>query len=248
MPGGELPTLLPGAGGPDPAAAGAPHSLPVAGLAAMKNLLIGWPQLQELRSAADSNPSSCHDRRRHAATSLAACSRAEMTAALIAQRGRGPGVTLRTEVDAALVVLGGQVRHASLLALHDGGLRVLTASWHLPERDVRVIATALRTVIGPPAVFGASSCLPLDALACPSDVVSDFALAPLLFGESLAAGWPWALALRLFSGLRRGRSCDGGLGFLPERGKHSPPLPGGGVDVRHDFLRCGPGRGGHRVL
>ena len=72
MPGGELPTLLPGAGGPDPAAAGAPHSLPVAGLAAMKNLLIGWPQLQELRSAADSNPSSCHDRRRHAATSLAA--------------------------------------------------------------------------------------------------------------------------------------------------------------------------------
>ena len=91
MPGGELPTLLPGAGGPDPAAAGAPHSLPGAGLAAMKNLLIGWPQLQELRSAADSNPSSCHDRRRHAATSLAACSRAEMTAALIAQRGRGPG-------------------------------------------------------------------------------------------------------------------------------------------------------------
>ena len=228
MPGGELPTLLPGAGGPDSAAAGAPHSLPVAGLAAMKNLLIGWPQLQELRSAADSNPSSCHDRRRHAATSLAACSRAEMTAALIAQRGRGPGVTLRTEVDAALVVLGGQVRHASLRALHDGGLRVLTASWHLPERDVRVIATALRTVIGPPAVFGASSCLPLDALACPSDVVSDFALAPLLFGESLAAGWPWALALRLFSGLRRGRSCDGGLGFLPERGKHSPPPPGGG--------------------
>ncbi len=119
----------------------------------MKDLLIGWPQLQELRSAADTNPSSCHDRRRHAATSLAACSRAEMTAALIAQRGRGPGVNLQTEVDAAVVVLGNQVRHASLRALHNGGLRTLAASWQLPERGVRVIESTLRTVIGPPAVF-----------------------------------------------------------------------------------------------
>jgi hypothetical protein len=149
-----------------------------------------------------------------------------------------------------VVVVGGQVRHASLRALHDGGLRTLAASWHLPERDVRVIETSLRTVIGPSAaaVFGASP-LPSAAFASPSDVVSDFALAPLLFGESLAAGWPWTLALRLFSGLRRGRSCDGGLGFLPERGKQSPPPPrGGGVDVRCDNFRCGSGRGGHCVL
>jgi hypothetical protein len=80
----------------------------------MKELLVGWQQLQELRSAADSNATSCHDRRRHAATSLAACARAEMTATLIAQRGRGPGVNLQTEVDTAVVVLGGQLRHASL--------------------------------------------------------------------------------------------------------------------------------------
>ena len=70
--------------------------------------MAGWQQLQELRSAADSNPTGCYDRRRHAATLLAACARAEMTAALIAQRGRGPRVSLQTEVDADLIVLGGQ--------------------------------------------------------------------------------------------------------------------------------------------
>jgi hypothetical protein len=39
-------------------------------------LLAGWPQLQELHNAAASNFTSCHDRRRHAASSLAACARA----------------------------------------------------------------------------------------------------------------------------------------------------------------------------
>ena len=40
------------------------------------------------------------------------------------------------------------------------------------------------------------------------------------------------LGLQLFSGLREGRSCDGGLGFIPERGKQLAPPPGGG-------WRCG---------
>jgi hypothetical protein len=97
-----------------------------------------------------------------------------MTAALIAQRTRGPGVDLRTEVDAAVVVLGGQLRHASLRALHDGGLRLLADSWRLADRDVHVIAESLRSVIGPQAVFGPSSLPTL----IPEGVVSDFALAP----------------------------------------------------------------------
>ncbi len=188
-------------------------------------LLAGWPQLQELHAAADSKTISCHDRRRHAATSLAACARAEMTAALIAQRARGPGVDLLTEVDAAVVVLGGQLRHASLRALYDGGLRLLADSWRLEDRDVRVIAKSLRSVIGPQAVFG-SSPLPFPATFPPDGVVSDVALAPLLFGEALAACWPWALAMLLFSGLRQGRSCDGGCGFPRSAGSTHPP-PGG---------------------
>jgi hypothetical protein len=79
-----------------------------------------------------------------------------MTAALIAQRGRWPAVQLSAEVDAAVVVLGGQLRHAALRTLLDCGLRVLSESWHLLEHDVRVIESSLRTVIGPPAVLGAA--------------------------------------------------------------------------------------------
>ena len=45
----------------------------------------------------------------------------------------------------------------------------------------------------------------------------------LLFGEALAAGWPWALALRSFAGLGRGRPCGRGRGFILERGKHVHP-------------------------
>ena len=63
-------------------------------LAELKDLVDTWPQLQELRAAADTNPTSCHDRRRHAASSLAACARAKMTAALLAQRGRGPCIQI----------------------------------------------------------------------------------------------------------------------------------------------------------
>jgi hypothetical protein len=140
-------------------------------LAELKELMACWQPLQEFRRTADPNQTSCHDLRRHAATSLAACSRAEMTAALIAQRGSGPGVQIRAEVDAAVVVL---------VTLLDGGLQTLSESWHLPERDVRMTESSLSTVIGPPAIFGAAS------LPTPSDPPllgegPDFALAPLLF-------------------------------------------------------------------
>jgi hypothetical protein len=155
--GGGLANPPPVVGGPAPAGGSAAVAASPARLAELQALTVGWPQLLELRRAADSNPTSCHDRRRHAATSLAACARAEMTAALIAQRGRGPGVQLSAEVDAAVVVLGGQLRHTALRTLLDGGLRTLSESWHLPDRDFRVIESSLRTVIGPPAIFGAAS-------------------------------------------------------------------------------------------
>ena len=150
-----------------------------------------------------------------------------MTAALIAQRGRGPGVQIRAEVDAAVVVLNGQLRHAALRLLLDGGLRTLSESWHLPDRDFRTLESSLLTVLGPPAIFGSAPLPSLPAHALLGEV-STFAHAPLLFGEALAAGWPWALAMRLFAGLRLGRAYDGGLGFIPERGKQPYPPPRGG--------------------
>ncbi len=97
-----------------------------------------------------------------------------------------------------------------------------STSWRLHERDV-----CLLSVISPPAVFGAAS-LPTFSGSSSLGEVSDFALAPLLFGKALAAGWPWVLFTRLFSGLLLGRFCNGGLGFVPERGKHPASPPGVG--------------------
>jgi hypothetical protein len=188
----------------------------------------GWPQLQELRLAAKSNVTSCHNRRRHAASSLAACSRAEMTAALLAQRQRGPHLPLRAELDAAVVVLCGAARHASLVELRQGGLRCLATSWQLPAQDLLMVESFLQTVIGPPTVFGPAA-LPARYFSDDLGSPSTFSIGPLLFGEALAGGWPWDLALRLFAGLNSGRSCDGGLGFIPERGKLPTPPPGGGA-------------------
>ena len=86
-----------------------------------------WPQLDELRAAAGSRAGgvSCHNRRRHALSSLVVCARAEMVAALLAQRGRRPGLLLADEVSLATTVLWGQARHESLLTLLGGGLRQL---------------------------------------------------------------------------------------------------------------------------
>ena len=48
---------------------------------------------------------SCHNRRRHAVSSLVVCARAEMVAAFLAQRSRLPEIALMDEVSLAVVVL-----------------------------------------------------------------------------------------------------------------------------------------------
>ena len=208
-------------GSPSPAAAA--RAAPSPGcLVALLELATRWPQLQELRAAAGSNLTSCHNRLRHAATSLVACARAEMSAALLAQRARGPSTSLSDEVGLAVVVLCGEARHDSLLSLLDGGLRILAPRWHLEEATVCVIETSLRAAVGWPAVFGGAA-LPQLFDSAELGEEMDFPLAVLLFGEALTAGWPWSLALRLFAGLRRGRPCGGGYGFIPERGKSTLP-------------------------
>ena len=147
-----------------------------------------------------------------------------MVAALLAQRGRRPGLLLADEVSLATTVLWGQVRHESLLTLLGGGLRRLDSVWFLAggEKLVCDAEAALRTVVSPPAVFGSATLPALFDLAGAGEEM-DFAVSTLLFGEALAAGWPWALALRAFAGLGRGWPCGRGRGFMPERGKHALP-------------------------
>ena len=162
-------------------------------LAFLRELEFRWPQLHELHRSAGSTD-QCY-RRRHAISSLASCSKAELTAALLAQRARGPGVALSDEVGLAVVVLCGSARHEALRALLDGGLRELAVEWRLELRHVLEAEERLRAVVGPDVIFGSSRLPPLFEDRR-SGVDIDCPLAIQLFGAAVAAGWPWALALR----------------------------------------------------
>ena len=140
-----------------------------------------------------------------------------MTAALLAERARAAGNPVAEEISLVAVVLCGAVRHASLLLLLDGGLRSLAPSWRMPEKFLAAAEAGLRRVIGPPAVFGGAA-LPAGFSTALGERM-EFAFATLLFGEALAAGWPWPITLRLFAGLRGGQTCDRGRGFVTDRGK-----------------------------
>jgi hypothetical protein len=56
------------------------------------------------------------------------------------------------EVSLAVLVLCGAVRHESLLALLDGGLRLLAPGWRLDVKLLCAAEAGLRSVIGPPAI------------------------------------------------------------------------------------------------
>ena len=99
-----------------------------------------------------------------------------------------------------------------------GWLRLLAPGWRLDAQLLCAAEAGLRSVIGPPAIFCGSS-LPACFDPAGAGAEMEFAFGALLFGEALAAGWPWDLALRLFSGLRRERPCGQGRCFIPERGK-----------------------------
>ena len=189
-------------------------------LAALLDLTARWPELREVHAATRSSDRSY--RLRHAASALAACARAEMTAALLAQRSRNNLTPAAEDVGLAVVVLCGAARHSALLELLDGGLDVLAGAWHMGPAALHVVRSRLLSVIAPPAVFGRAS-LPVQLHLDGDGVPFACPLTALLFGSALEAGWPWHLALRLFSGLRRGVACGGGHGFIPERGKLPDP-------------------------
>jgi hypothetical protein len=124
-------------------------ALPLAELLAME---ARWPQLAALHASSQSSSPSYF--RRHAMSSLAACSRAEMTAALLAQRARGPSVPLSDEVLLAVTLLHGTSRHGKLLSLLSGGLRSLCTAWRADDAFLHDALAAVRSVVALPALFG----------------------------------------------------------------------------------------------
>ena len=179
-----------------------------------------WPQLEELKRSAQSSVSG--GRFQHALSALLATSRCELDAALQSQRSRARSTSLADDLPLAIMVLTGASRHSDLLSLLDGGLSLLCAKWRLDRSRLAEATARLRLAVGLPVTFDLE---PLPASFSESDNLPafQFPLYMLLFGPALAAGWPWHLALRLFSGLGSGFSCGRGHGFVHDRGKPAPP-------------------------
>jgi hypothetical protein len=211
----------PAPGSPAPSAEADLSSLSSFPSALLSQLEAIWPQLRELHLSSGGKVQAY--RLQHAATSLAACARAEMTAALLAQRLRHSLMPLKDEMGLAVTVLCGAARHANLLFLRSLGGSAWAAAWHMSTSALAVITRALRSVIAPPAVFGAATLPPLVEVV-DIGLAMDCALAVPLFGAALSAGWPWPLSLLLFTGLRTGRPCGAGHGFVPS--STIPPLGG----------------------
>ena len=188
--------------------------------ALVNDALPGWPELAELRRCAPST-SAAH-RWLQALSGLTASARATLDGALMAQRARASGQPLADEVGLAVLVLQGGLYFEAVSLLLDGGLRSVAAVWRMSSERVAVAESRLRLVVGPPAVFGASA-LPAWARAPAEGPVQPLPLAVLLFGAALRAGWGWALALRLFAGIRDGRVCGKGRGFVQVSGARVPP-------------------------
>ena len=134
---------------PDPGPA--KHPDPLAPLLA---LVAAWPQLDELLLACRSSEPSY--RRRHAISALLSCSRAEMVAALLAQRARKPDTPEREDTSLAILVLNGAVRFEAVSCLRAGGLRTLMAHWRVPPHVTDEAVDRLSAAVAPPAIFGAA--------------------------------------------------------------------------------------------
>ena len=136
-----LPTSHPVAP-PPPAQAAPPASLLLA-------LVTDWAQLDELRLAC--RASEPNYRRHHALSALLACSRAEMVAALLAQRARTPSPPASDDCNLAALVLSGALRHEALSSLLHGGLASLLLHWHAQPDFVAHAVARLHSTIVPTA-------------------------------------------------------------------------------------------------
>ena len=102
---------------------------------------------------------------------------------------------------------------------------MLGVRWRLDSSRLAAATARLQLAIGFAASFDSE---PLPPSFSDNDEMPafQFPLYMLLFGPALAAGWLWALALRLFSGLGKGYSSGRGHGFVHDRCK---PLPSPGT-------------------
>ena len=134
---------------PPPAPAAPPASLLLA-------LVTDWAQLDELRLAC--RTSEPNYRRHHALSALLACSRAEMVAALLAQRARTPTISASEDCSLAALLLSGALRHEALSALLQGVLASLMHHWLRNRTQIADAVSRLGSAIVPRRCLAASTC------------------------------------------------------------------------------------------
>ena len=170
-------------------------------------LVEAWPQLAELRPAAERK-----GRWVHALSSLSATSRAEMAAALHAARALRRAQSVREEIDLAVLVFHGTERHEALRLLQSGGLVTLANMWHLSPDLVAQAHEVINQLVGREAEW--STGRPTEyPQTTPEEPTVEFPHALAGFGAALAAGWTWDLALPAFAGISSGWFDAGGRAF-----------------------------------
>ena len=170
------------------------------------DLALAWQQLEELLRA-------CQHKGRwgQALSSLVATAKVEMLAAMRAARrySAGLGVDARADVDCAILVVRGSLRHEALRLLQSGGLCVLAAAWKWATGLEEEAAAAIRGIVGVANEGRREIFVELSEaeLSQPTVVFPHVAAS---FGAALAGGVDWQQAVVGHSRLATGwYSMDG---------------------------------------
>ena len=166
--------------------------------------LTRWPQLDELRLAADAR-SIRRYRWRHALSSLAACARTELLGAIFAGRSR---MTIPTSSNPEAIshitaISYGTLRYEALTILRDGGLAALSCGWSWSAEQSSDVLATVQSLIGASfAHFTTVNPLPPPTLEPKPTRFPHITTLPCAV---MAAGWQWPTALAVMARLCWGR-------------------------------------------
>lgn len=178
-------------------------------------LAASWPEVAELRRAA-SAPN--HSRLLLAVAHLASATRIEMAAALLAAQSLSSSAPDRDCDELRATVATGERRHGLASRLVVLGADSLAESWSWTAEQTNLLLSNLGQLVGNgraerPAFVDSPAARALDLAG--GIHLDFFPGGPALFLSSLALGWPWELAIRVFSSAGAGMASEDCRTFRP---------------------------------
>lgn len=204
---------------------------------AVLDLVAGWPQLEDLKLA-----SGHKGRWAQALSKLVATAKVEMLAALRAARRYSAVTEARPgdDIECAVLVVHGSLRHEALRLLQGGGLCVLSAAWRWPQGREAEAYDAIRGIVG----IANDGCVAAFEELSTGDLSEPAQLFPHLtasFGSALAAGTDWQRVMLGHSKLRAGWYSRDGYRF---RCSDGTGRPAGGLNPGVCIRYTTPGKEG----